>query len=178
MKPLIVYYSHTGNNERLALELKDRVGCQVLKLNERKKRKTISILFDFMFNRNANLSSYRFAEYEYDLLILVAPVWGGRIAAPMRAFAEQEREKIHKYFLITLCNGADEQKEKLTAELASIVQKEPSGVIELWINQLLPEGQRNKVKHTFNYKVSADDLNCFGKEIETFINTVKSERCQ
>lgn len=175
MKPLIVYYSHTGNNESLAFQLKDEIGCRVLKLNENKKRKKISIMLDFMFNRNANLSRYQLDRNEHDLLILVAPVWGGRIASPIRAFIEKERNNIHKYFFITLCNGVDGQKEKLTAELSSIIQEEPLGVVELWINRLLPEDQRNKINHTFNYKVSTDDLNRFEKEIEAFIGTIRPE---
>ncbi|MGI5891776.1 MAG: hypothetical protein ACOX7H_03435 [Bacillota bacterium] len=44
---------------------------------------------------------------------------------------------------------------------------------ELWVNRLLPQGQQNKVKHTFNYKVSTDDFSHLEKDIETFVNTVK-----
>lgn len=28
-KTLIVYYSHSGNNEKLAYELKERIGCDI-----------------------------------------------------------------------------------------------------------------------------------------------------
>lgn len=40
MKPLIIYYLHTGNNERLGIELKDRIGCRIIKLNEKEKKTT------------------------------------------------------------------------------------------------------------------------------------------
>jgi flavodoxin len=172
MKPLIIYYSHSGNNEKLALKLKDRIGCPVLRLNEKKKRRTISILFDYIFNRSSKLSGYRLSEYEHDVFILVAPVWSGRLATPMRVFAEKERSNMHKYFFITLCNGLDRQKEKIIAELSSIVQSEPLGVTELWINRLLPADKQNKIKHTFNYKVSDDDFDRFEDDIKEFIETV------
>ena len=82
MKPLIICYSHSGNNEMLAQKLKDRIGCQILRLNEKKKRKKISILLDFIFNRSSKLSGYQISDYEHDVSILVAPVWGGKLASP------------------------------------------------------------------------------------------------
>lgn len=41
MKTLIFHYSHSGNNEKLAFELKEKIGCDIHKINEVKKRKTI-----------------------------------------------------------------------------------------------------------------------------------------
>ncbi|MEA4969910.1 MAG: hypothetical protein VB051_05180 [Candidatus Pelethousia sp.] len=172
MKPLIIYYSHTGNNEKLALKIEDRLGCEILKIDEKKKRKTISILLDFIFNRNSKLSGYQIADHEHDVFILIAPIWGGRIASPMRAFLEKESYRICKYFFISLCNGETGQKEKIAAELSSIIQREPIGVTELWINRLLPEDQQNKVKHTFNYKVRDHDLKRFEADIEKLVGEV------
>jgi len=172
MKPLIIYYSHTGNNEKLALKIKDRLGCEILKIDEKKKRKTISILLDFIFNRNSKLSGYQIADHEHDVFILIAPIWGGRIASPMRAFIEKESCRICKYFFISLCNGVAGQKDKIAAELSSIIQREPIGVTELWINRLLPEDQQDKVKHTFNYKVSDNDLKRFEADIEKLVGEV------
>jgi|GEM_PF-6074714 len=133
MEPLIVCYSHSGNNRRLATRLRGRLGCDILHIDERRKRKTLSILLDFIFNRNARLSDYRFTGRKHDVLVLVAPIWGGKLAAPMREFFGKERDNIHKYLLITLCNGVEGQKEKLEAELSSIVGKEPVGTTKLWM---------------------------------------------
>lgn len=109
-----------------------------------------------MFNRDATLPRYPSIGSEYDFFIPASPVWGGRLAAPMRAFAPKERERIPHHFFITLCNGLGGHKEKLTAKISSLVQKEPLGVAELWINRLLPEGQRNKIKHAFNDQVGGE----------------------
>lgn len=172
MKPLVIYYSNSGNNERLALRIKNSLGCEVLEIKEKKKRGAVSILFDLFFNRSTKLSEHKISNYEQNVVMLVAPVWGGKIATPMRAFAEQERKNIHKYFLITLCNGGEGQREKIAAELSSIIQREPLGVTELGINRLLPEDKRNKIKYTFHYKVSDDDLDRFEEELKELVNAV------
>jgi len=174
MKHLIVYYSHSGNNEKLALELKDRIGCEIFKINEEKKRKTISILLDFIFSRNSKLSNYDIDINNYDIVIFVAPIWGGKIASPMRTFIEKEKNNIKNYFYITLCNGMIGQKNKIEAELSMIVQHDSIQVKELWINSLLPEDKQNKVSHTFNYKVSEDDLGTFFNDIDSVVKKIKS----
>ena len=166
MKPIIVYYSHSGNNEKLALKLKDKIGCEIYQINEKKKRKTISILLDFIFNRSSKISSYEIITGGYDVFIFVAPVWGSKIASPIRTFMEKEKNNIQKYFYITLCNGVDGQKDKLAKELLSITQCIPIEVKELSINSLLPEDKKNKIKHTFNYKVDNKSLEYFDEDIE------------
>ncbi|MGE0075875.1 MAG: flavodoxin family protein [Sphaerochaetaceae bacterium] len=176
MEPLIVCYSHSGNNRRLAARLKGRLRCELLHIDERRKRKTLSILLDFFFKRNVRLSDYRFTGRKHDVLVLVAPIWGGKLAAPMREFVGKERDNIHKYLLITLCNGVEGQKEKLEAELSSIVRKEPLGTTELWVNRLLPEDKRNKVKHTFNYRVDDSDLDRFEAELDAFVCLIDEAR--
>jgi flavodoxin len=173
MKELIIYYSLSGNNEKLAFYLKDRVGCDIHKLSEIKKRKTISILFDFILKRNSKLTNSSLNIIQYDTIIFIGPIWGCRIASPVRTFIENHKENINNYFFITLCNGMAGQREKLENELYSIVQRKPIEVIELWINKLLPEDKQNKIKHTFKFQVASSDLETFDRDIEPFIRNVK-----
>ena len=172
MKTLIVYYSHSGNNEKLAYQLKERISCDIHKINEMKERKTISILFDFFFKRKLKLSHSNINLKEYDKVIFVAPIWGCKIASPMRGFMDIEKNNLAKYFFITLCNGEIGQKEKIDTELYSILLRRPNEVKELWINNLLPEEKQNKIKYTFNFRISEHDLECFNKDIELFIRLV------
>ena len=46
---LYPYFSHSGNNEKLALYIKEKFNYEIRKITELKKRKTISILFDLLF---------------------------------------------------------------------------------------------------------------------------------
>ncbi len=172
MKSLIVYYSHTGNNEKLAYELKERTAGDIHKICEKKERKTISILFDFLLKRSTKLKEYDVPIKEYDSIIMVAPVWAGRIATPMRAFIEREKTNIGSYSFISLCNGEAGQKDKLISELGSLIGFEPQGVTELCINSLLPEEKRDKIKHTFHFRVKKEDFKEFDGLLLPFINGI------
>ena len=99
MKSLIVYYSHSGNNEKLAYYLKEKTGWDVLRINEIKERKTISILLDFMLKRDTKLLHSTTNLKDYSNIIFVAPIWGGKIASPLRSFIELEKNNMVKYAL-------------------------------------------------------------------------------
>ena len=169
MKPLIVYYSHSGNNEKLALELKDRLGCDMYEVKEKKKRKSLSILVDSLMKRNSRLAPLDFDVRGYGPVILLTPVWAGKIAAPMRTFIKKEKDKLTDYSFITLCSGAAGQREKITAELSALTPQKPAAVAELWINNLLPEEQRNKIKYATNFRVQKQHFQQFDGEIKFFI---------
>lgn len=169
MKPLIIYYSHSGNNEKLALELRDRIGCDMYEIKEKKKRKNLSILVDFLVKRNSRLDPYDFDISAYSPIILLAPVWAGKVAAPMRTFIQKEKDNLRDYSFITLCSGATGQREKIAAELSTLTPQKPTAVAELWINNLLPEEQRNKIKYATNFRVEKQHIQQFDEEIKFFI---------
>lgn len=169
MKTIIVYYSHTNNNKVLAGELMKRMGGAVLRLEEQKKRTGFTILLDLMFNRLPALKPHRYSMRNFDMVILLSPVWAGKVASPMRSFLEQEKYNIAKYSFITLCGGSTGQNIKLNNELVRIIGKEPFRLTELWINTLLPEEKRNTIKYTSGYRVIPPDLESFETEIEAFV---------
>ena len=169
MKPLIVYFSHSGNNEKLATELRDRIGCDTYEIKEKKKRKDLSILFDVLLKRNSRLAPIDIDVSEYGPIILLAPIWAGKIAAPMRTFIKMEQNKLTDYSFITLCSGAEGQREKIANELSSLTAQKPTAVTELWINNLLPEEQRNKIKYTTNFRLEKKHMQQFDPEIKFFL---------
>jgi flavodoxin len=167
MKPVIIYYSHSGNNQKLAMELQEKIACDMFEIKEKKKRKNISIFVDFLMKRHSRLAPIDFDVSDYGPVLLLAPVWAGKIAAPMRTFIE--REKLPDYSFITLCSGAAGQREKIAAELDALTPQKPTAVAELWINNLLPEEQRNKIKYTSSFRVEKQHMQQFEEDINSFI---------
>lgn len=173
MNSLIVYYSHSGNNEMLAKVLQERMGCPIHRITEVRKRRTISILADGYLKRHPVLEPLEVKLGDYDQVVFVAPVWGRRVASPMRTFIESEKGNLKRFYFITLCSGEEGQKEKLAMELYAASGLRPEGVEELWINSLLPEDKRNRIRYTFNYRVDREDMWRFDREIETFLQRLK-----
>ncbi len=173
MKTLLIYFSHSGNNEKLAFYLKEKSNCKVHKITELKNRKTISILFDFLLKRGTKLSSSNIDLSEFEMLIFVSPIWGCKIATPIRIFIDKEKANIKKYSFISLCNGDKGQKEKIINELSLILEAKPISVAELSINRLLPPEKQNQIKYTFNYRITDDEIKHFSDEIEEFMGEVE-----
>lgn len=166
MKTLIVYYSFTQNNEKLAKYLHKILNCDIVKLETVKRRSGLSIMLDLMFHRSPALKTIPYYLRDYDHVIFMAPIWAGRIAMPLKTFLTKEKPNIKRYSFVTLCGGIPGQKEKIEKELASAVNIMPENVIELWINNLLPADKKDTIKYTSGYRIEPDELWKFEKELE------------
>ena len=173
MKTLIVYYSFSSNNELLASHLQQRLGCDLYKIEEMKPRNGITIFLDLLFKRTPKIRECSIQLDTYDHFVLIAPVWAGKIAPPMKSFLEREKASINSYSFITLCGGREGQKEWITSELTRILYTEPEKVTELWVNDLLDEKQKNTVKSSSGYRIDAKDLEFFSTEVDDFIERLQ-----
>lgn len=169
MKTLIVYYSLTGNNQALAEKLYEPLQYDILRLEEETKRNVFTTLLDLVFKRLPRLKKYNVDISSYENVVLIAPVWAGKVAAPMESFIRRERKNLKTYSFITLCGGVAGQKEKLTASLSAIIGKQPVAVEELWVSDLLSD-QEKALKHVGVYKIKETDWDRFDTKITAFEN--------
>jgi len=172
MKTLVIYYSLTGNNDALARKLSERLQCDLFRIEETSRRYKISILFDLIFKRQSKLKPCSLPIETYDHLVFVAPVWAGKIATPMQTFLLQQSQRINDYSWISICSGVQGQSQKIIDYLATILQKEPAVVDELWINDLLAPEQKDKIKYTTPYRVKESDWKVFNSRLASFVNAV------
>lgn len=169
MRTLIVYYSFTGNNDILANDLKKRLSCDLLKIEETKKRTGFTILLDIVFNRDAKLKPHKVSLLDYDNFIFMAPIWAGRLAAPLKTFLKNNRKEIRRYSFITVCGGVEGQKEKLTGKLIKLLHRSPEIVTELWVADLFTGGKKGVPVNTTGYRMAQKDLVVFEDKIQEFI---------
>jgi flavodoxin len=170
MKNLIVYYSFTHNNEKLADYLRKKLNCDSVKIETVKKRNGLSILLDLVFKRKPELKTVPYYLRDYDHVIFIAPIWAGKIAMPMTSYLIKEKQNVKSYSFITLCGGGNpNQKGKIGSELVSLLDKEPSNVLELWINDLLTAEKKNSVKYTSGFRIEPDGVEQFENKLKDFI---------
>jgi flavodoxin len=172
MKTLIVYYSFSGNNNFLAQELQKRLDCDIYKIVELKPRKSIDIFFDLIFKRKPKIEKSDFDLQQYDRAILIAPIWAGKIATPLRSFIELEQDNFKEYSFITVCTGPDGQDAKIIDELVQLIHKKSKTVMELKINDLLPLERKDKVKYATPYRINQRLLLAFEMEISQFLQAL------
>lgn len=169
MKTLIVYYSFTQNNEKLARYLHALLNCDIVKIETVKKRRGYSILFDLIFHRKPAVKPVPYYLRDYDRVIFLAPIWSGQIAMPLQTFLLKEKSNIKRYSFITLCGGSLGQKEKIERQLRGMLDIAPDHVIELWINNLLPVDRRDTIKYTSGYRIGQEEIHTFEHELDPVI---------
>ena len=92
MKTLLVYYSKTGNSRKLAEMLQKKLKCDQDELQYNEREKGI-ITGDYHDPNN------------YDLVILVSPIWAFGLAAPMKCYINKHKSGIKAYKLAVTCGG-------------------------------------------------------------------------
>lgn len=161
MKTLIISYSFTGNNGKLAKKIAQTLNADFSVLEEKKNRTVLTILFDVLFNRTPSVKELEKQFELYENLIFVAPVWFGKIATPLRALFKDLNGKIENYSLITLSAGADGKNPNLKEELIKRTGLVPKIVINPLISEILPANPKPSRKQLDAYRLSdtdADDL--------------------
>lgn len=124
---LIVFYSYTGNSRRLAQLLAAQRGWPVGEVLERRPR---SGAFGYLRCAADSLLARRPAvKYEgpdpagFATVVLVAPIWLGRLAGPMRSFVADKRESIRRAAVLTTMGSRG--ASNAVAEIARLLGKDP-----------------------------------------------------
>ncbi|MBU0951405.1 MAG: flavodoxin [Elusimicrobia bacterium] len=96
-KILVVFYSRSGNTERVAKDVATAVGADTEKLIDKTKR---SGVFGFIFggrgamrNKETELEPIKTEVSKYDIVVLGTPVWAGRMTPAIRTYINKNRDK-------------------------------------------------------------------------------------
>lgn len=126
MKTAIVYYSMSGNTERVAEEAAKALNADLVRLVPQKAYPDKGFK-KFLWGGKSALMGDRPAleKYDfdggYDLVVIGSPVWAGTFAPPLRTFLADNKEKLSSSrFAAFLCLGgknAAKAFEKIKKEL-------------------------------------------------------------
>jgi hypothetical protein len=168
MKTLIVYYSLSGNNRLLVEELCKRFQCDAHELRPHKRRTKLDLVIDALAYRTPPNHPIPFDVLEYDRIIMVAPIWNARIAAPMRSFARQHGGHLGNYAFVTACAGRPLQYVRLYNELTRFVGRGPRKLLQLEMQELLPLKERNG-RNASSYRLKPEDLATLAPQLDRFV---------
>jgi len=148
-----------------------RLGCDICPITEKRRRTMFTIFMDMMFQRFPAIEAIQCSVADYDHVILIAPIWGSKVANPLKSFITQEKAGLADYSFISLCgHGTPEQHAAITQELTTLAGHPPSAVTELRIRELMPAEKKDDVKEITRYRATKDDLPAFESQISAFIN--------
>ncbi|NCB48543.1 MAG: hypothetical protein EOM55_02845 [Clostridia bacterium] len=169
MKNLIVYYSLTGNNEKLAKYLKEKLNFETFEIKTKKKVNFTTIFKGLFLKKFPLLEEYKLNLKSYDKIIFVSPVWFGKLSFPLKSFLKSEHTNIKDYNFLSICLGG--QREIMKNELTSIIGKKPSYIEEFSIQKL-----KNSGKMKLSNKLEEKDFEEIKKEIDlTYIKNLTNK---
>jgi hypothetical protein len=157
MKTTIISYSFTGNNNALANSLAGRLSAKHVRITEPKHRNNGTIAFDMLLNRIPKTGPKIKIDND-EFVILIAPVWMGNIASPMRGPIKDLKSSIGKYAFVSISGGAMGPNPKLGKELKKRLGADPVAVIDLHIRDLLPQTPKPTREDTSKYKLTQTDV--------------------
>ncbi|KWT73284.1 MULTISPECIES: flavodoxin family protein [unclassified Variovorax] len=126
-KVLVVVYSRTGTSRRLAEQLCSRLGWQLAEIVEERPRSGILGVFrcvlDSLLRRRPAIRYDGPFPKNFDVVVLVSPIWLGRLAAPMRSFVTRRRDHLPDLAVISVAGGTGQFA--VAAEIADLVGETP-----------------------------------------------------
>ena len=158
MKTVIMSYSFTGNNEALAKRIAEELKVEHIRITEPKKRTNGTIAADLIFSRTPQAEPKPQTMTAYDQVILVAPIWMGQPAFPMRSYLKQLKKHPQKYAYVSLSGGSLNDNPGLANVLKSKTGIEAVAVIDLHITDLLPSEPKPTPDAITIYRLTEQDL--------------------
>jgi len=123
MKQLIVYYSYSGDTAKLAAELAEKRGCDLLEVKDAparpgKLRAYISGSFAAIFGKGWEIRPLALELSEYDRLTIMAPVWAGGPPPQVNRFFELLPAGKNVEVILVSASGKSNCKQKLEDKLS------------------------------------------------------------
>lgn len=166
MKLLILVYSHSGNNRRLARALAALTGATVAEAVPKGWRTFFSIFRDMSRKRRPAIEPILADPADFDHTLIVAPVWDMGLARPMVTALGLLGDRIGSCSFATLCGYVREgQPEALRTELTGLIGHPPDHLDELFVGDLVAPKDRGRITRVTMRRVSEADMAVFAPRI-------------
>lgn len=133
MKTLVTYFSLTGNTQTVAEAIANTLEADINRIDYRHSLtgpfRFVRAAYQSMFSRPAKIRFPNKDPYQYDLLILGAPVWIMKLAPPMRSYILKEKDRFNNvaYF----CTEGSSGGPNAFKMMESLCNKQPVATLEV-----------------------------------------------
>lgn len=120
---LVVCYSYTGTARRMAQLLCSHHGWALGEVRDAAPRGTLRCVLDSLLRRRPAIRYEGAEPREFDTVVLVAPIWMYRLAAPMRSFVVRYRDQLPRVAVLATMNAGG--ATNAYAEVAQVLGHAP-----------------------------------------------------
>jgi hypothetical protein len=133
MRYLVVYYSLSGNTRKVAELAARALDADLAEVRapryETGSFRLLRAAFDAWRGRLPALEVSGGRPEQYDVVLLMAPVWAGHAATPMRAYLAQNRGKLKRAAFLLTCAGSC--PPRTFQEMTALAGREPESTCTL-----------------------------------------------
>jgi flavodoxin len=151
---LIVYYSRSGTTRRVAEQLAAFCRCDSEQIQDVRGRSgmfgMLRSLWDALFVRTPTIRALKHKALQYDLVVIGAPVWVGKAAAPARSYITRHRGEFNRVAFFCTMSGSG--GDKALQEMAGLAEKTPLATL------CLTEAEVGANRHVDKAREFADTL--------------------
>lgn len=107
-KPIVIYYSRTGNNKFLAEKISQSLNCDIVPIKPRFNL----FLLQMVSKNGGGIQPMKVNLDDYSHVILCGPIWMGKLVGPLRGFVKKYQNQIIRLYFATCCASGDEMKNE------------------------------------------------------------------
>ncbi len=171
MKVGIFSYSMTGNNKKLGEKLSSELGFDHIIIKEPEERKIGKIILDMLFGRKPKTNPSPKELDNYDYIIMLSPIWMGKIASPMRNYLKYMKNTDMKYSFFSISGGAMGSNPKIEKELKKRTGKYPDAQKDFQKVDLMSSTKKPTSQETSDYQITEEDIDfVYNKIVEMLKN--------
>jgi len=179
MKTLVVYFSQSGNNRWLA----DRIGAalagEVVPLQPKMAAFPLVVLAT-LTGIGGGIKALAQQVDDYDTVVLVGPLYMGKMAAPLRTFLRRYGARITKLYFVTCCGGGEEEKDgkfgynRVFQAVKKMLQDRCAGCEAMSVKLIVPADKQNDADTVMKTKLTDETVtDALTGRVESFVNMVK-----
>ncbi len=148
MRVLIVYYSRSGMNRKIAEELQKLLGSDIEGLVDLTNRSGIlGFIFggrDAFLKRTTRIRPVEKKPEDYDLMVICTPVWAGTISPAVRTYLKESGGNIKNFAFLSV-SGSGEGNIAALHHIEALLNKKAVASLLLKDREVVRELYREKL---------------------------------
>jgi flavodoxin len=127
VKDIVVYFTGTGKNKKVAEAIKEHLECDVIEVKDKLKRDFLRDSFYSLIGAFAEIEPKTFDFKDYKRVFIVTPIWAFNIPAPMRTFLTRNKDAIKDKEIVFVSScGLGEKNRSVINKLSKVIGKNVS----------------------------------------------------
>lgn len=152
MRTLIIYYSLTGNTQKVAEALASKFNADIKRIKDRRTRKgmfgTLRTVYQALCSRPGKIYYISADPAQYDLVIIGAPVWMMKLAAPLRTYILNEKHRFNK--VAFFCTEGSSGGAGVFNTMENLCAKKPIATLEVTRAEIKSGEYKEKINNFGN----------------------------